>query len=135
MMAGGRPKIWETPKQLSEVVENYFAKTLRPTLAGLAVSLGIDRKTLYNYEERDEFFHIIKAARQRVEAIYEERAIYEPQPTGVIFALKNMGWSDSNKIDHTTNGKDIKAPDLSKLTDDELRSIAELQRKSGISKA
>jgi hypothetical protein len=36
-------------------------------------------------------------------------------------------------IDHTTKGESINTPDLSKLTDDELRTIAALQRKSGIS--
>ncbi len=38
-------------------------------------------------------------------------------------------------IDHTTGGDKINRPDLSKLTDDELRTIAALQRKAGISEA
>jgi len=36
-------------------------------------------------------------------------------------------------IDHTSKGESINKPDLSKLTENELRTIAELQRKSGIS--
>ena len=106
-MAGGRPLIWKDPDTLQGLINDYFDSTDRPTLAGLAVYLDVDRKTLYNYEERDQFFYIIKKARARVEAIYEGRAIYENNPTGVIFALKNMGWSDSLKTDHTTAGEKI----------------------------
>jgi hypothetical protein len=105
--AGGRPPIWSDPNELETMVEDYFLSTNRPTLSGLALFLGIERKTLYNYEDRDEFLHIIKKARHQVESIYEERAIYEDRPTGVIFALKNMGWSDNQKVDHTTDGKEI----------------------------
>ena len=110
MNLGGRPPIWTEPKELQELVNQYFAQTERPTLSGLAVWLGIDRQTLYNYAEKDGFFDIIKAARARVEAIYEERAIYEPNPTGVIFSLKNMGWTDRVANDHTTQGEKITPP-------------------------
>ena len=109
-MAGGRPMIWKDPIELSNLIADYFDQTKRPTLSGLAVFLEVDRHTLYNYKEKDEFFHIIKRATAKVEAIYEERAIYENNPTGVIFALKNMGWSDRVANDHTTNGKDISSP-------------------------
>jgi hypothetical protein len=109
-MAGGRPMIWNDPKDLEILVDQYFKSTERWTLSGLAVFIGIDRKTLYNYEERDEFFHIIKKARDKVESIYEERAIYENNPTGVIFALKNMGWKD--RTDITTNDKELVSPPI-----------------------
>ena len=98
--------IWKDPKELADLVSQYFNSTERPTLSGLALYLNIDRQTLYNYKERDEFFDIIKKATARVESIYEERAIYENNPTGVIFALKNMGWSDKveNKTDMKVSG-------------------------------
>ena len=106
-MAGGRPPIWKDPIELDKLVDEYFLSTQRPTLSGLAVYLGIDRQTLYNYKEKDEFFDIIKKATAKVESIYEERAIYENNPTGVIFALKNMGWTDRIANDHTTGGEKI----------------------------
>lgn len=109
-MDSGRPRIWKDPIELSDLISDYFNQTERPTLSGLAVYLEIDRQTLYNYKKRDEFFDIIKRATAKVESIYEERAIYENNPTGVIFALKNMGWTDRVASDHTTNGKDIQAP-------------------------
>lgn len=97
--AGGRPLKFETPELLQAEVDKYFLNTLKPTLAGLALSLGIDRQTLYNYKNRDEFFDIIKKATEMVEAKYEERLIYDGQPTGVIFALKNMGWKDKTETE------------------------------------
>jgi len=109
-MAGGRPMIWKDPIELSNLIADYFNSTERPTLAGLAVFLEIDRQTLYNYKERDEFFDIIKKATAKVESIYEERAIYDNNPTGVIFALKNMGWKD--RTDITTNDKEMVSPPI-----------------------
>lgn len=106
-MGAGRPRIWKNPEKLQELVDQYFKSNDRWTLSGLAVFLDIDRQTLYNYAERDEYFDIIKKARDRVESIYEERAIYENNPTGVIFALKNMGWKD--RTDVTSGEKPIVA--------------------------
>ena len=97
----GRPLKFETPEALQQAVDDYFASTDQITLAGLALHIGIDRQTLYNYKERDEFFDIIKTARERVEAKYERRLIYENNPTGVIFALKNMSWKDKTEQEHS----------------------------------
>jgi hypothetical protein len=94
----GRPLIFQSPDELKTAIDLYFAEDERPTLAGLAYALNISRQTLYNYAEKDEFFDIIKKARERVEAKYENRLIYENNPTGVIFALKNMGWKDRNEV-------------------------------------
>jgi hypothetical protein len=127
-MAMGRPMIWKSPEELQKLVDDYFQSTERCTLSGLAVHIGICRKTLYNYESKDDFLHIIKKARDKVESIYEERAIYENNPTGVIFALKNMGWSDKLSTDHTTKGESLNF-DINKLSDNELRLLAEMQSK------
>lgn len=96
-----RPLIFETPEDLSEAIKEYFETNDRPTLAGLAYALNIDRQTLYNYGKRDEFFDIIKRARDKVASVYEERLVYENSPTGVIFALKNMGWQDKKEVEST----------------------------------
>lgn len=96
----GRPLKY-TVEELTVKVNEYFETQERQTLAGLALFLGIDRQTLYNYRERDEFFDIIKESVNRVEAKYEERLIYENAPTGVIFALKNMGWKDKSEVEQS----------------------------------
>lgn len=119
-----RPLIYETPDELKESVEQYFNENDRVTLAGLALHLGFDsRQTLYNYGERDEFLDIIKNARMRVEATYEERLIYEPNQTGVIFSLKNMGWKDSRHVDNTSSDGSMSPPKtLAELYDEERQS-------------
>lgn len=99
-----RPRIYNTPEELESYIDEYFNSCPKPTLAGLAYQLGINRQTLYNYEGRQEFFDIIKRAREAVEAVYEERLIYENSPTGVIFALKNMGWKDKTEQDLNVSG-------------------------------
>lgn len=103
----GRPLIFKTPEELQAKINEYFVNEPKWTLAGLALSLGIDRKTLYNYKDRDEFFHIVKKAVETVESRYEERLIYDNSPTGVIFALKNMGWTDKSEMDVTSKGEQI----------------------------
>ena len=58
-MAGGRPLTFKTNEELQEAVNTYFdycAQYEKPeTIAGLAYHLGVERKTIYNYENRDEF--------------------------------------------------------------------------------
>lgn len=104
---GGRPPIWTSPLVLQKLVDEFFKREKRITLAGLAVALDISRSTLYEYEKKDKFSYIIKKARERVEELYEEKLVHDGSPTGVIFALKNMGWSDNRKVDHTTQGEKI----------------------------
>ena len=104
-MPAGQPPKYKTKEQLEQAVNSYFLSNDRITLSGLAIHLGIDRQTLYNYKKDDKFFDILKKARDKVEAYYEERAIYEDRPTGVIFALKNMGWSDKQEIEQTNSGE------------------------------
>ena len=102
-MPAGRPLKY-TATELQTKVDEYFATESKPTIAGLAVFLEMDRQTLYNYRERDEFFDILKRAVNMVEAKYEGRLIYENNPTGVIFALKNMGWKDKTESEVRVDG-------------------------------
>jgi hypothetical protein len=100
--AGGRPKLFQSEDELIEQINQYFNEEDKPTLAGLAYFIGIDRQTLYNYKKQDKFFGVIKKARDHIESIYEARLLYSDKPTGVIFALKNMNWSDRQEITQTT---------------------------------
>ena len=58
-----------------------------------------------------------------------EKDLRSDKPTGSIFALKNMGWVDKQEIDHTTKGQSLNGKDLSKLTDEELRTMSEIEKK------
>ena len=115
---GARPPLWTDPKALEALIDLYFEEAVQPTLAGLAYSIGIDRGTLYNYEKKDEFFHTIKEARDRMLRVYEGLLIYQGKANvaGIIFALKNTGWSD--KTDITSGGEAIR-PILGGITKDD----------------
>jgi hypothetical protein len=108
----GRPPIWISPQVLQKLVDNYFESEKHVTLSGLALALDISRISLYRYEKKGEFCYIIKKAREKVEKHYEELLIYGERPTGVIFALKNMGWTDRLETDLTTKGKELPVPIL-----------------------
>jgi hypothetical protein len=113
--AGGRPLAFETVAALEVAVDAYFNNggdawmmgadgeaIFAPTMSGLAIALGVDRKTIYNYSNKDEYFPTIKKARAKVEAALERR-LYGNNVTGVIFNLKNnFDWCDKNEIAHTS---------------------------------
>lgn len=117
----GRPLLFKSVEELEEAVELYFktdafieigsgedrAKMFAPTMSGLALSLGMDRRSLTNYAHKDEFFPTIKKARARVENALEQR-LYGNNVTGIIFNLKNnFDWADKQEIkQHTTHNID-----------------------------
>ena len=111
--AGGRPVKYSDPEELEELIESYFNGNTTPTMAGLALYLGLSRQGLNEYTAKDQFSYIIKRARLKIEALYEEKLIYSTQPTGVIFALKNMYSKDRQDV--TTNDKDLPTPILANI--------------------
>lgn len=116
---GGRPPKFSDVTELDNKIANYFASLepeasdedeipmpIAPTVTGLALFLGFaDKSSLYDYRrhENHEFSHCIKRALLVIENHYENRLNYQ-SPTGAIFALKNMNWSDKSEVEHT--GKD-----------------------------
>lgn len=119
---GGRPFIFKTPKALADAIDEYFdwcdnrtksmfVKELGDniqisdpapyTMSGLAYALGVDRKTLLNYEGRDSYSSLVKRARQRVESDIETRMNDKQTFTpGLIFNAKNnFGWVDKTEQD------------------------------------
>lgn len=100
---GGRPLKFKTPEELENAVNQYFAecevKEKPKTMSGLALALGIDRRTLVNYSDKDEYFPTIKNARQIVEQQNEEMLVSgKGSATGIIFNMKNnFGWVDKTE--------------------------------------
>uniref|UniRef100_A0A6H1ZBR6 Putative terminase small subunit n=1 Tax=viral metagenome TaxID=1070528 RepID=A0A6H1ZBR6_9ZZZZ len=116
----GRPPHYETPEKLQEAIDKYFLnppnkrKMYKDStskeyieipiygVSGLAYALGfVDRQSLYDYEKRGDVFSCtIKRARLFIESEYEA-GLRENNVTGVIFALKQMGWKDKHEIEHS----------------------------------
>jgi hypothetical protein len=115
----GKPLAFPTVESLQEAVDAYFAKDgeswdmtgeyprFLPTMSGLALALNVDRKTVLNYSNKDEYFPTIRKARAIIENNLEKN-LYGNNVTGLIFNLKNnFGWNDKQELDHTSNGKTL----------------------------
>lgn len=109
-MAGGRPRKWATPEALQADVDRYFdycKEEGKPeTIAGLAYYTNVDRQTIYNYNEKDEFFDIIKKARDRIMMGLEETSITKGN-AGTIFVMKQYGYKDKHEVDNNITGVDF----------------------------
>lgn len=105
----GRPLKFNSAEEMQTAINQYFAKCDaedRPyTVSGLAVALDTTRRTLLDYEEKDEYSHTIKKAKAKIEAYNEEMLYNKNIPTtGVIFNLKNnYGWKDKQEIEAEVN--------------------------------
>lgn len=65
-----------------------------PTLCGLALFLGFNSRHEFEaYERNGEFAAEVKRGRLMIEAEYEKKLHYQ-SPTGAIFALKSLGWTE-----------------------------------------
>ena len=98
----GRPKLFNTAQELHDCIDDY-KKDLEdndkpPTIAGLAYYTGIDRQTIYNYKAKDEYFGTISKFVKWIMMNYEEVAITQGK-AGVIFLLKNYGYTDKQEIE------------------------------------
>jgi DNA-packaging protein gp3 len=121
----GRPLKFSSIEELERLIEDYFDSCYedlieydsegaiksstrvlkRPyTITGLALALDTSRRTLLDYEARnDEFSHTIKKAKLRCENFAEEQLFTSRNTAGVIFNMKNnYGWVDKQDIDQKT---------------------------------
>lgn len=112
----GRPLAFKSVEELECKVNAFFSsddahvinytdgqeqKTFAPTISGLAVYLGVDRKTIVNYSNKEEYFPTIKKARAKIEAHLEKR-LFGNNVTGTIFNLKNnFDWKDKSEVSNT----------------------------------
>jgi len=112
----GQPLAFKTAKELEDKVEEFFTsddaylinfkdgeeeRTFAPTISGLALYLNVDRRTLVNYSNKEEYFPTIRKARARIEA-HLEKKLFGNNVTGLIFNLKNnFDWKDKSEIAQT----------------------------------
>ena len=104
----GRPPKYSDPEKFQAKIDEYFDKITTkdgewikpPTVSGLALFLGfLDRKSMYHYRDKDDFYAPVKTAIARIESFHEEQAAGGDRCAGNIFILKNFGWTD--RVEHT----------------------------------
>ena len=105
----GRPLKFKSVEELEKKIDAYFKdkNNIPYTVTDLAVWLDCDRRTLTNYEEKDEFFPTIKKAKTKIEASIEKGALMGVyNPTFSIFNMKNnFGWQDKHEVDTTNSNR------------------------------
>ncbi len=114
---GGRPPMFKTSDEIKDAINEYFQNGVKkrkvivgkgvsaklvelpvPTITGLALYLGFaSRQSFYDYEKKNGFAYIIKRARLFIECEYEEQ-LQAGNTIGAIFALKQMGWADTQEL-------------------------------------
>ena len=107
----GRPLLFKTVEELEEKIEAFYdyceEKEVPLTFERIAVFLGVDRKTIFNYSEKDEFFPTFKRVRDRIQADIMEKGMSGAiNPTFGIFCLKNYGYTDKQEIESTVRNID-----------------------------
>jgi len=96
----------------------------QPMITGLAKHLDTSRETLLNYQGRDDFFEIVKKAKDLCE-YWAEKSATEGSCNYVlgIFKLKNFGWTDAIQISNTNNNESLTADEIN-------RQLMEQRRKN-----
>jgi hypothetical protein len=98
----GVPRFYETVEELDLAIQSYFDENGEDlTIPGLAYHLGFEsRQSIYDYKEREIFSYSIKRAILKIESVYAKKLAGQ-NVTGIIFALKNMGWKDKTETEHS----------------------------------
>ena len=111
--------------QFIEKEQNRFA-----TVSGLALHAGFrSRKHMIEFRDRPAYTDIIQAALSLIELTYEIRLkMPEVKQTGVIFALKNMGWEDKQIIESSMPEEAELADEMEKMSKEKLEKIQSLLR-------
>lgn len=100
---------------LVEITHMVRTEQIPYTITGLALALDTTRETLLEYEGRVEgreqvdegFADTIKKAKQKCHN-YAEQRLFEGNPAGTIFSLKNnYGWRDKSEVEGTGEQKII----------------------------
>jgi hypothetical protein len=102
----GRPLKFDDPVKLEMAIDSYFEDQIaqgRPfTLTGLALALDVDRRTLYNYSQKDKFFPAISRGRQMCEQYAAEHLFTGRNTRGAEFTLNvNHGWTPESKVNQS----------------------------------
>ena len=105
-----------TPDQIREKCTSYVAriraneKGFSPTVNGLAIHIGMSKRALHDYRERDGYAEVLREVIHELEAWWEAR-LASANATGAIFWLKNFGWTDKTQTEISGSLETQKLPD------------------------
>lgn len=126
------PKIpFSTPEELEVLINKYFescfdkeGKRIRPiTLEGLAYDIGCDRRTIWEYKKKPEFWPVIKKAIDMAQMSLAEYAMEARNPAGAIWlGCNNYEYVQKKEVNITTETESLSA--------DDIRMVLENRRKS-----
>ena len=116
-----------TSEELEKKIEEYFIKITDeqndeiPDVEWLALYLDTTRKTLLDYEKKEEFSYTIKRAKDRIFFYKKQLAFkWKMNPTIFIFDSKNNhDYTDKTEIDQTIKW-DLILNDYKNLSTEEL---------------
>lgn len=109
-MTVGRPRKYDSPEDMQEAIDAYFAGCKEsgdiPLQSGLALCLGFaSRQSLYDYSQIEKFSYILDEARLRCEDALSQMAL-KNKANSVIAKLHlaaNYGYSDKQQIEHSSD--------------------------------
>ena len=116
----GRPSKYDDAIQ--KIAEDYCDNYTNygdvvPTVVGLALAMDVATNTVYNWanEDNPDFLRIFTRVEQlQHKGLVNGGLLGDFNPAIAKMMLTKHGYSDSQKVDHTTNGKDI-APSFATL--------------------
>ena len=116
----GRPSKYDDAIQ--KIAEDYCDNytdygDVVPTVVGLALAMDVATNTVYNWanEDNPDFLRIFTRVEQlQHKGLVNGGLLGDFNPAIAKMMLTKHGYSDAQKVDHTTNGKDI-APSFAAL--------------------
>jgi len=100
---GGRPRKFNEKqiKEIQDKLERYIEENNIPIIVEFAYKNNVSRDDLYDYKE---FSTLLKKCIAKKEANLERLSLNRETFTpGIIFSLKQLGWSDKKEVAITTD--------------------------------
>lgn len=97
-------RIFDSPDQMMDAVNSYFEEadnaSMPYTISGLCLAIGFSREMLLRSSYDSTIGDIVNQAKLLIEQQHEILLLTDHRKSsGIIFALKNLGWSDQRYID------------------------------------
>lgn len=105
---GGRPRLYDTPKQFNQAVNDYYAACMATpgeplTLTGLCLHMGFSgRAAMFRYATYDGFQYAVTRARSIIEYGYEKNVLLTKNAAAARLLAVIGGddfWNPAQKLD------------------------------------